>query len=294
MLRDGSSGGVTAIEPEPTEPELPEPEMSRPEVSEPEVSEPEVSEPKVSEPEISGPEPTVLDREPAAPHPIGGFDALLDDADASADEVDTGEELTVASIFDFSDRVRPQRPRTSVLGWLSLAFSFLAPPLGLVLSIIARVWAHHRHGWRTWPVTLATVVAVLLTAAIVVAGFLVGIRSTQTAGVDAIVADSAAFCAALDETPGVLDVAGYGWPSEVGTVDESIAAMTAYRDRWTELAELAPSAIASGAGSIADVASALVDNAESTRSVDRQRNLDAISAVTNTSGIPAYTAVYCR
>ena len=273
MLRDGSSGGVTAIEPEPTEPELPEPETS--------------------EPEISGPAPTVLDSEPAAPHPTGGFDALLDDADAS-DGVDTGEELTVASIFDFSDRVRPQRPRTSVLGWLSLAFAFLAPPLGLVLSIIARVWAHHRHGWRTWPVTLATVVAVLLTAAIVVAGFLVGIRSTQTAGVDAIVADSAAFCAALDETPGVLDVAGYGWPSEVGTVDESIAAMTAYRDRWTELAELAPSAIASGAGSIADVASALVDNAESTRSVDRQRNLDAISAATNTSGIPAYTAVYCR
>ena len=228
-----------------------------------------------------------------------GFDALLVSPDRSSVEGDAdlagvAHETSAARFFDFADRARPARPRTSLLGWISLFLAFVVPPLGLVLSIVARLVAARRHGWRTWPVTLATVVSVLLTVAMVVGGFIAGILGTQTAAVDAIVAESAPFCSALAETPGILDQAGYGWPTQIGTVDESIAAMTEYRDRWTALAAIAPSGIAGGVETIATVAAAVVDNAESTQSVDRQGSLDTVTAATNVSGIPTYADLYCR
>lgn len=205
----------------------------------------------------------------------------------------TGPQL-VPILFDFSDREPPRRPRTSILGWISLAFAFLAPPIGLVLSIIARLVARHRHGWRTWPVTLATVVSVALTIVLIVGGFVAGILGTQTAGVDAIVAESAEFCDSLAETPGVLDTAGFGWPTESSSVTASIAAMSDYRDRWTTLAEIAPSGIADDVEALATVASTIVDNATSSQSIAPQASLDQVSAVANSTRIRAYTNEYCR
>lgn len=237
-----------------------------------------------------------------------GFDSLLatgpvDSADA-APTADPGEHTPVAQtdsgpqlvpvLFDFSDREPPRRPRTSVLGWISLVFAFVAPPLGLVLSVIARIVARHRHGWRTWPVTLATVVSVSLTIVLIVGALVAGILGTQTAGVDAIVAESAEFCDSLAETPGVLDTAGFGWPTESSSVTTSITAMTAYRDRWTELAGIAPSAIADDAAALATVAGTIVDNATASQSIDPQGSLDQVSDVANSTGIRAYTNKYCR
>ena len=236
---------------------------------------------------------------------VPGFDSLLvDSVPATPVDPDSteGNGSTSAAvdgtgptpIFDFSDRQAPERPRTSVLGWVSLVLAFLAPPLGLVLSIIARIVARHRHGWRTWPVTLATGVSIALTVVVIVGGFLAGILGTQTAGVQAIVDESAPFCDSLAETPGVLDTAGFGWPTEASSVKASIAAMTEYRDRWASLAKIAPSGIADDAAAIAKVAAAQVDNATATRSIDPQASLDQVSRVSNATGIRAYTNKYCR
>ena len=111
---------------------------------------------------------------------------------------------------------------------------------------------------------------------------------------DAIVAESAEFCDSLAETPGVLDTAGFGWPTESSSVTASIAAMTAYRDRWTALAGVAPTDIADDAAALASIASTIVDNATASQSIDPQGSLDQVSDVANSTGIRAYTNKYCR
>lgn len=238
---------------------------------------------------------------PTSEVPAAEASARVDPGTSAADTAESahsagtaGEPQLVPAFFDFSDRERPRRPRTSVLGWTSLVFAFLAPPVGLVLSIVARLVAFHRHGWRTWPVTLATGVSIALTVVLLVGGFIAGILGTQTAGVDAIVADSARFCDSLAETPGVLQTAGFGWPVEASSVKASIAAMAEYRDRWSALAEIAPSGIEDDVAAIASVASTIVDNAKASQSIDPQASLDQVSSVVNATGIPAYTTEYCR
>jgi len=238
---------------------------------------------------------------------VPAFDSLLTEVPGGSalqvasveddDPADTGatdQSGTHELVFDFADREPPRRPRTSVLGWASLVLAFFAPPLGLVLSIVARVIARHRHGWRTWPVTLATGVSIALTVLLIVGGFVAGILGTQTAGVDAIVADSAEFCDSLATTPGVLDTAGFGWPTESSSVKKSIAAMTGFRDRWSALAEIAPAGIAGDVQAIATLASNQVDSATVSQSIDPQASLDLVSATTNATGIRAYTTKYCR
>jgi hypothetical protein len=46
--------------------------------------------------------------------------------------------------------------------------------------------------------------------------------------------------------------------------------------------------------SVANGAQSLITAVETTRTIDRQRNLEQMTTVTDASGIPAYVEKYCR
>lgn len=231
--------------------------------------------------------------EAPAEAPVSAFDFMLR-ADAPA-EAAPGDAVVVATptVLDFSDRPERSKPRASPLEWAALALAILAPPLGLVVSIAARIVASRTHGWITRVLSIATVVSIVLTI-IVAAGAVVSTLVGQSEAAEAkIVADSAPFCAALDETPGVLDAPGYGWPTERLSIPDSIVAMQAYQERWAGLAAIAPDGIRPGVRSVADAAQSLTNSLVTTQVIDRERNLEQISTVTRATGIPAYVAKYC-
>lgn len=225
--------------------------------------------------------------------PVSAFDFMLR-ADAPATAA-PGDTLIAPgpTMLDFSDRPDRTAPRPTPLEWAALVLAVIAPPLGLVLAIVARILASRTHGWITRVLGIATVVSIVLTI-VVAAGAIVSTVIGQGEAARAqLVAESAPFCAALDETPGVLDLPGYGWPTERLSIPVSIVAMQAYRDRWAGLAAIAPDGIRPGVRSVADAAQSLTNSLTTTQVIDRDRNLEQISTVTRASGIPAYVAKYC-
>ena len=110
---------------------------------------------------------------------------------------------------------------------------------------------------------------------------------------DQVRADSAAFCANLATTPGVLDTAAYGWPTEAATQEEFIAAMRAYSDRWTNLAAIAHPTIRPDLAAIGTAAAKIADNVETTKTNDRAGNLERMRSVTSKANVKPWATKYC-
>ena len=225
--------------------------------------------------------------------PVSAFDFLLTTETPTRAEDDAEEPLR-PSAFDFSDRPERERPRAGALDWASLALAFLVPPLGLILSIVTRILSNAKNGWTTGVARAATVIGIILTIALVAGGIVFTAIAQAEAADAAIVAESAAFCAALDETPGVLEQPAFGWPTDRTALPETTLAMQAYHDRWAALTEVAPAGVRPGVRSVANGAQSLITAVETTRTIDRQRNLEQMTTVTDASGIPAYVEKYCR
>ena len=225
--------------------------------------------------------------------PVSAFDFMLSADAATRAAPDDAVVASSPRVLDFSDRPERTKPRASPLEWAALVLAVVAPPLGLVVVIAARIVASRTHGWVTRVLSIATVVSIVLTV-VVAAGAVVSALIGQSEAEQAkIVADSAPFCAALDETPGVLDLPGYGWPTERLSIPDSIVAMQEYQQRWADLAAIAPEGIRPGVRSVSDAAQSLTNSLVTTQVIDRQRNLEQISTVTHASGIPAYVTTYC-
>jgi len=116
------------------------------------------------------------------------------------------------------------------------------------------------------------------------------VRSSE----DAVKADSAAFCAELATTPGVLAQAGFGWPTEVADLPTTVASMKAYQERWSTLAEIGPPTIRADLRAIATAAGTVAASVEASQSINRQGNLAAIDTVTSQTVVPAWAAKYCE
>jgi len=225
--------------------------------------------------------------------PVSAFDFLLT-TEAPTPAEGAVEQPLRPSAFDFSDRPERERPHAGALDWASLALAFLVPPLGLILSIVTRILSSARNGWTTGVARAATVIGIILTIALIAGGIVFNAISQSEAADAAIVAESAAFCAALDETPGVLEQPAFGWPTDRTALPETTVAIQAYYDRWAALTDLAPAGVRPGVRSVANAAQSLLTAVETTRTIDRERNLDQMTTVTEASGIPAYVAKYCR
>jgi hypothetical protein len=137
-----------------------------------------------------------------------------------------------------------------------------------------------------------TLVIVGLSAAVIGGAALFAHSRVQAAEAE-VKADSAAFCADIAGTPGVLTQAGFGWPTEVADLPTTIASMKAYQERWTNLAKSGPPTIREDLAAVATAAGTVITSVEATQSINRQGNLAAIDAVTSQTVLRAWAAKYC-
>ena len=110
---------------------------------------------------------------------------------------------------------------------------------------------------------------------------------------DQVKADSAAMCADLASTPGVLEQAAFGWPTSGGDLATTVASMKAYRDRWTALAASSAPTIKPDVTAVSTAAATIVDNIELTKSIDRPGSLAQMQSVTSATAISSWVAKYC-
>jgi hypothetical protein len=216
----------------------------------------------------------------------GAFDFAL--VPAQLDRAEAGRRA-----LDFSDRPPRVRPKTSVLEWIGLVLAVLAPPLGLVVTIIARIITRYRHHWTTTVAKAATVISIVLTLVLAAGAVVYSVLAEEQAAEDRVLASAQPLCDALATTPGILDTPAYGWPTEVAPLPQTLEAMRAYQARWVELAALAPDAAKANLSAIAEQAGILVTAVETTQAIDRQGNLTKMSAVTGASGLPTWVTTYC-
>ena len=133
-----------------------------------------------------------------------------------------------------------------------------------------------------------TVVAILVVAGSVFTGWTLVQQSEA-----AVKADSAAFCANLAETPGVLAQPAFGWPTEGADLATTLDLMKGYQARWEAVAAIAPATIKPDTRAVADAAAAVVDGIVASKSIDRQASLAAMQKVTSATDIPAWSNKYC-
>jgi len=205
----------------------------------------------------------------------------------------TPRRLTAREVFDFGDRPARVTPRTSVLEWIGLVLAVVTPPVGLLVTIAARIVTRHRHHWTTTVAKAATVVSIVLTLLLGVGAVGLAIVNEQNAAAARVVAEAQPLCDGLAATPGVLDLEAYGWPTEIAPIAVTLDAMRVYQARWQQLADLAPASAAVGTTAIADQAAMLVGAVETSQAIDRTSNLAAMTAVTDASGLPQFVATYC-
>jgi len=195
--------------------------------------------------------------------------------------------------LDFPTRPRRRKPRGTVLDWISLVLAVVAPPLGLLLNIVSRVTTRRRHGWTTTVAKVATVLSIVFTLLLGAGAFAYSVVAERDAAAAQVIADAQPLCAEIATTPGVLDSAAYGWPTEVAAIPLTLEAMRAYQLRWQQLADLAPDSARTNLQAIADQAQTLVVSVESSHAIDRNGNLATMSSVTGASGLPGWVERHC-
>jgi hypothetical protein len=204
-----------------------------------------------------------------------------------------GSRPTARQVFDFPARPPRVVPRTSALEWIGLAFAVIAPPVGLLVTVVARIITRHRHHWTTTVAKAATVISVLLTVLLGVGAAVHFAVANRDAAAAQVVAEAQPLCDGLAATPGVLELEAYGWPTEVAPLAVTLDAMKVYQAKWQQLADLAPASTKAGTSAVAEQAAMLVTAVETTRAIDRAGNLAAMRAVTDASGLPQFAATYC-
>lgn len=195
--------------------------------------------------------------------------------------------------FDFQLRPRRVPPRTTPLEWLSLAFAIVVPPLGLVLSIVARGIARGQRRWRTRVASVATTVSVILSV-LVGAGTGVYLESQRLATIEAERASmTLPLCSLQEQVPGVLQSPTFGWPPVGESIPESVASIEAYYTQWNYLARVLPAEIKADAAAVATAADEILSQIEETTIVDEPGNVNRMTTVVAGLGIEQWAAKYC-
>ena len=127
----------------------------------------------------------------------GAFDFAL--APAPIDRAEAARRA-----LDFSDRPPRVRPKTSVLEWIGLVLAVLAPPLGLIVTIVARIITRYRHHWTTTVAKAATVISIVLTLVLVAGAVVFSVLAEEQAAEDRVLASAQPLCDALATTPGKI------------------------------------------------------------------------------------------
>lgn len=196
--------------------------------------------------------------------------------------------------FDFQLRARRTYPRTTAFEWTSLIFAIIVPPIGLILSVIARGLARRQRRWRTRVAGVATVVSIALSL-VLAGGVGVYLEMQRLAAVEAaLVLKTAPLCNLAEQFPGLLEDPTLGWPPLGASIPESVAKIEDYRTQWNYLGRVLPAEIRGDAKTLANAAQEILDGIETSRTVDGPGNTARMTAVASGTGIPAWAAEYCR
>lgn len=226
-------------------------------------------------------------------HERAAFDFMLGRSESAPGTVDPVYTDRVARVLDFSDRPQRTKPKASVLEWIGLVLAVVVPPLGLLVTIVARIVARSIHHWTTTVAKVATVVSIVLTVVLAGGAVAYSIVADKEAAQAQVLADAQPLCDGLAATPGVLDLPAYGWPIDVAPLATTLESMKAYQAHWNGLTALAPEAAKANVGAVAGQAGILVTAVETTSAIDRAGNLAKMKAVTDVSGLPDWVAKYC-
>jgi hypothetical protein len=200
---------------------------------------------------------------------------------------------TAPRILDFSDRPARVKPRASALEWIALVLAVVLPPLGLLVSIVARIVTRHRHHWVTSVARWSTAVSIVLTIALGGGAVAYSVIAGSDAAEAAVLAEARPLCDGIAATPGVLEARAFGWPVEVTPIPATLDAMRAYQAQWSALADLAPASAEANVRAIADQAQILIGSVEASQAIDRQANLSTMTSVTDASGLTTWVRTYC-
>ena len=135
-------------------------------------------------------------------------------------------------------------------------------------------------------------VVIALSVAVVGAAAFAGYTVVNNSELE-VKADSAALCANLAETPGVLTQPGFGWPTDGADLATTLELMKGYQTRWQAIAATAPPTIKPDVTAVASAAGIIVSGIETSKSIDRPTTLTKMDAVTSKTAIPAWVSKYC-
>jgi hypothetical protein len=191
---------------------------------------------------------------------------------------------------------RPDAPRSAngPLDWIAFVLAFLAPPVGLVLGVIAVLTGPKIKGYATSVAKAAIGIGAALSVVLGVAVVVVNKIDHDQATHAAIVASSAAYCAKLTATPATLTSDTYGWPAPEDTIPESITAIKTYETYWESLAKIAPAGIEADTQKFADTAKSIAATVQSTQTLNDEGNVVQIQNLVAQSGIKSWVSNYCN
>jgi hypothetical protein len=219
--------------------------------------------------------------------------AALVDATPRADVVGSGTALPAPAVIDFSQQEPPPKPRPFALDWAALAFAIVAPPVGLLLSLLVRAIYRHDRRWSARVATVTTVIGLVLSLCLGAALTAIWIQRQADAEREAIAERARPLCAELTARADTLAMPAYGWPTEPTPLPQTVESMEEYRLLWAEIAVVAPESIRPRVEAIADRAEQLITETTSTLTIDRAGNLAAMTTVTDAAALPDWVDEFC-
>jgi hypothetical protein len=227
----------------------------------------------------------VPDEKPAGTAPLSVFDLML------SGEVPPAPVDAPAHGFSVAGPA-VEASRATVLEWLAIVLAIVVAPVGLVLAIIAVVRSSSARGYVSSMARASVVLGVvfsLIGAGGAVALTLVGAHAGSEA---AIRASSDDLCAGLEERPGILDDAAFGWPA-LGGIPEYKAEVAAYVQWWQALEAAAPSQAKADVAAIVAAAESAANRMSVSRVVDHGRDRAEMEVAASASLLPGFVAEYC-
>ncbi|WBU38859.1 hypothetical protein [Homoserinibacter sp. YIM 151385] len=194
--------------------------------------------------------------------------------------------------FGLTPSVEVDDGRPTQADRLSVVFSLLLPPIGVVYSATRGVMSRRRRGFVPKVVAISAVLGVVMSGAAAAGGAVAAGAISDQLAHDEVVRASAAFCGAVEQDPSLLS-ADLGWPAVEGTVRSSIRAMDAFGERWTAVAAISPEPVAAAATQVADAGAAIRESVAASRTIEDAANRDRMSALAARGTLVAWQRSYC-
>jgi hypothetical protein len=188
------------------------------------------------------------------------------------------------------------RPRSGngALDWVAFVLAILAPPIGLLLGIVAVVVDSRTKGYVAGIAKAAIGIGAALSLVLGVAVVVQTKINNDQAAHAAIVASSHAWCTKLNANPATLTSDTLGWPSPGDTIPASIKKMKTYEKFWDSLAKVAPAGILSDTQKVAATAKSIAATVQSTQTLNDAGNIAQMQNVVASSGINSWVSNYCK